>query len=69
MFQLKNYQDIASKCWGIETETASLAMKHAKYLLLTTLGIDTRLFMETCLAGNYSKLKIYKALVQFYKVP
>ena len=25
--------------------------------------------MEASLAGNYSNLKIYKALVQFYKVP
>ena len=44
-------------------------MRHAQYLMLLTLGIDTRLSMESSLSGNYSRIKIYKALVQFYKVP
>lgn len=45
------------------SEEGDLAVKHARNLLLSCLGIDCRMSLENSLAGNFCKLRIYKALV------
>ena len=44
-------------------------IKQAQAVLLGTIGIDVRMPIEGCFSGCYSRLRIYKALLQFYKVP
>ena len=43
LFSLENYQEAISAHFGLNKEEARLRVKHAQSLLLSTLGIDTRI--------------------------